>query len=393
MIEKIATEKELFTLGGGDKPSDYDINRCVTKTRSTAFKSVTANLTSYQNLQLIPVSLFGKIVMADTVQIVFEYEKDSVYNDLQLDIVLVADSKEIHYNNTFHTYDWTYDPSFVNNEEETDTANNKKTIKYNIDLKKVKELIENNNNTRIQLKAKWYNVQPENKIVKYTVKLFANGEEKYSSLNSINLLTFEYFPVDVFFRKIFEVAYNRSNDTITVLDNSEPDRIAKFEYDILIKKNSNVLVDKHLITNSYVGNAMLYTKDFKKGDTITLDVRNFKIKLSTTDGTEKTIIPKFTETKIGSKIENGCKLSVLKNDIDHYVAKVEILKDLPMTTNINQNKLIFYNKDLTLGNFDSIFVYKAFEIMLSSINSNSTYNYYDTSDDFNGKPQSINLFS
>lgn len=36
MSEKIATEKELFTLGGGketDKPTNYDINRCVTKTR------------------------------------------------------------------------------------------------------------------------------------------------------------------------------------------------------------------------------------------------------------------------------------------------------------------------------------------------------------------------
>ena len=396
MIEKIATENELFTLGGGgeiDKPSNYDMNRCVTKARSKQFKTINPNLTAYQDLQLIPVSLFGKVVMADTVQIVFEHEKDSIYNDLQLDIVLVADSKEIHYNDTFHTYNWTYDSSFVKNEEETDTANNKNTIKYSIDLKKVKELIGNNNNARIQLKAKWYNVRPENKIVKYTVKLFANDEEKYSNLNSINLLTHEYFPVDVFYRKIFEVAYNRSNDTITILNNADPDRSATFEYDLLIKKNSNVLVDKHLITNSYIGKVNLYTKDFNKGDIITLDVRNFMIKLSMSNGTEKTIIPNFKETKISSKIKNGCKLSVLKNDIDHYAIQVEILKDLPMTTNIKQINLIFYNKDLTLGNFDSIFVYNAFEIMLYSINLNSTYNYYDTSDDFNGKPQSINLFS
>ena len=369
------------------------MNRCVTKARSKQFKTINPNLTAYQDLQLIPVSLFGKVVMADTVQIVFEHEKDSIYNDLQLDIVLVADSKEIHYNDTFHTYNWTYDSSFVKNEEETDTANNKNTIKYSIDLKKVKELIGNNNNARIQLKAKWYNVRPENKIVKYTVKLFANDEEKYSNLNSINLLTHEYFPVDVFYRKIFEVAYNRSNDTITILNNADPDRSATFEYDLLIKKNSNVLVDKHLITNSYIGKVNLYTKDFNKGDIITLDVRNFMIKLSMSNGTEKTIIPNFKETKISSKIKNGCKLSVLKNDIDHYAIQVEILKDLPMTTNIKQINLIFYNKDLTLGNFDSIFVYNAFEIMLYSINLNSTYNYYDTSDDFNGKPQSINLFS
>ena len=33
MIEKIATEGELFILGGGgeiNKPSNYDVNRCVT---------------------------------------------------------------------------------------------------------------------------------------------------------------------------------------------------------------------------------------------------------------------------------------------------------------------------------------------------------------------------
>ena len=95
---------------------------------------------------------------------------------------------------------------------------------YSVDLKKVKEIIGNNNNARIQLKAKWYNVRPENTTVNYTVKLLANGEEKYSNLNSINILTIEYFPVDVFFRKIFEVAYNRSNDTITILDNAEPDK-------------------------------------------------------------------------------------------------------------------------------------------------------------------------
>ena len=324
--------------------------------------------------------------MADTVQIIFEYTKDSNYNDLQLDIVLLANDKEIHYKDTFHTYNWTYDNSFVKNEEDTDTANNKKTIKYNIDLKKVKELIENNNNARIQLKAKWYNIIPQDKNIHYFIKLFANGEEKYSNLNSINLLTHEYFPVDVFFRKIFEVAYNRSNNTITILNNADPDRTAIFEYDLLIKKNSNILVNQHLNTNSYKCRAQLCANHFNKGDIFTLDVRNFTIKLSKSDGTEKTIIPIFTETKISSKIKNGCKLSVLKNDIDHYVAQVEILEDLPKNT----DEIIFNTDDLILGKFN--FIYHAFEINLWSYKTNTFYEYYNTSDNFNREPQSINLF-
>lgn len=388
MIEKIATENELFTLGGGgreiDKPSNFDMNRCVTKARSKQFKTINPNLIAYQDLQLIPVSLFGKVIMADTVQIVFEHEKDSIYNDLQLDIVLVADGKEIHYNDTFHTYEWTYNSSFVTEKVEINTANNRKTKIYSIDLKNVKNLIGNNNNALIQLKAKWYNVRPENKIVKYTVKLLANGEEKYSNLNSINLLTKEYFPVDVFFRKIFEVAYNRSNDTITILDNAEPDKSATFEYDLLIKKNSNVLVSQHLKTKSYNAILSLFTKDFKKGDIITLDIRNFMIKLSMSDGTEKTIIPKFTETKVGSKIKNGCKLSILKNDIDHYVAQVEILEDLPIITDVND--FLFTEADIRLGQFT--FVYNAIGLSMNKVNdSSSYYKYNEINDNYN-----INLF-
>ena len=377
MIEKIATYNELFTLGGGgreiDKPSNFDMNRCVTKARSKQFKTINPNLIAYQDLQLIPVSLFGKVIMADTVQIVFEHEKDSIYNDLQLDIVLVADGKEIHYNDTFHTYEWTYNSSFVTEKVEINTANNRKTKIYSIDLKNVKNLIGNNNNARIKLKAKWYNVRPENKIVKYTVKLLANGEEKYSNLNSINLLTKEYFPVDVFFRKIFEVAYNRSNDTITILDNAEPDKSATFEYDLLIKKNSNVLVSQHLKTKSYNANLSLFTKDFKKGDIITLDIRNFMIKLSMSDGTEKTIIPKFTETKVGSKIKNGCKLSILKNDIDHYVAQVEILEDLPIITDVND--FLFTEADIRLGQFT--FVYNAIGLSMNKVNDSASYYNYN----------------
>jgi hypothetical protein len=363
------------------------MNRCVTKARSKQFKTINPNLTAYQDLQLIPVSLFGKVVMADTVQIIFEHEKDSNFNDLQLDIVLVADSKEIHYKDTFHTYDWTYNDSFVKKKEETSTANNKNTIKYDIDLKKVIELIGNNNNARIQLKAKWYNVVPQDKTIHYFIKLFANGEEKYSSLNSINLLTFEYFPVDVFFRKIFEVAYNRSNDTITILDNVDPDRSATFEYDLLIKKNSNVLVNQHLKTFSKNSDLILEAKDINKGDIITLDIRNFTIKLSMSDGTEKTIIPNFTETKIGSKIKNGCKLSVLKNDINHYVAQVEILEDLTTITNVNG--FLFTGAELDFMDFTGIYQAISISIKKNYLSNNSSYIYYD----INNTLKVIRLFS
>lgn len=56
MIEKIATENELFTLGGGgreiDKPSNFDMNRCVTKARSKQFKTINPNLTAYQEYEI-----------------------------------------------------------------------------------------------------------------------------------------------------------------------------------------------------------------------------------------------------------------------------------------------------------------------------------------------------
>jgi len=56
MIEKMATEGELFLLGGGgreiDKPSNYDVNRCVTKARSKQFKTINPNLTAYQEYEI-----------------------------------------------------------------------------------------------------------------------------------------------------------------------------------------------------------------------------------------------------------------------------------------------------------------------------------------------------
>ena len=398
MSEKIATEKELFTLGGGlegDKPTNYDINRCVTKTRSTAFKSVTANLTAYQDLQLIPVNLFGKVVMADTIQIEFESNKSLTTDDLAFDIVLSADSKETHYSflyyminqEPFHTYDWTYDESFV----ETTFKNNlknKKKFSFTINLNRVKEIMKTNSNGIIKFKTKWCDTTPQDKTINYSVKFIANEKEKYTANGSINLLTHEPLHVDVFYRKIFEIKFERENNSIILLNNSEPDRTAIFDYDLLIKRNSSVYVNKHMTTNANTCFLNLNTKDFNKGDTFTLDVRNFKIKLFTLPKSEygvKTIIPKFTKTKIGSKIKNGCKLSVLKNDIDHYVAQVEILEDLQKNTSIPVGF-----EDLNLGKFNDF--QKAFEINLDVSIYESNYNYYNISDNNTGKQQIVDIF-
>lgn len=145
-----------------------------------------------------------------------------------------------------------------------------------------------------------------------------------------------------------------------------------------------MLVSQHLKTKSYEANLSLFTKNFKKGDTITLDVRNFTINLSMSDGTEKTIIPNFTETKISSKIKNGCKLSILKNDVNHYIAQVEILEDLTISTDIND--FLFTGRDISLGDFDSVY----FAIGLSMNNFNkldSNYKYNELTD-----TDKINLF-
>lgn len=379
MSEKIATEKELFTLGGGketDKPSNYDINRCVTKTRSSAFKSITANLTAYQDLQLIPISLFGKVVMADTIQIEIEYNAD-LYNKPNVDIVLNVNGKEFHSEDTLHTYVWGYEPSFMT--ETNKNSNNKNISVYRINLERVKEILNNYDRPYIEFKIKWGKYIPLNQTIQYTVKLLAGEEERYHQQNSLNLLTFEEYPVDIFYRKIFKIIYDRSSNGIVLLEEQESDKSAIFEYDLIIKKNATEVVNKHMITNSRQFNINLNTKYFNKGDILTLDVRNFKIKLSMSDGTEKTIIPKFTKTKIFSKIKNGCKLSVLKNDIDHYVAQVEILENLPIDTN-----QIFFNKaDLRLPDFNS--EYCAFYIGLTSNNNNiNYYAYYKENDNYVG---------
>ena len=379
MSGKIATEKELFTLGGGlegDKPSNYDINRCVTKIRSSAFKSVTANLTTYQDLQLIPVSLFGKVVMADTIQIEIEYN-DNLYNKPNVDIVLNVNGNEFHSEDTLHTYKWAYDTSFMT--ETNKNSNNKNISVYHIDLKRVKEILNDYEHPHIEFKIKWGKNLPLNNIIQYTVKLLAGEEVRYNQQNSLNLLTYEHFPVDIFYRKIFKIIYDSSSDSIMLLNEHETDKSAIFEYDLIIKKNANKVVNKHMITNSRLFYIFLNTYKLKKGDIITLDIRNFMIKLSMSDGTEKTIIPNFTETKVGSKIKNGCKLSVLENDISHYVAQVEILKDLPIDT----DQVLFNKSDLSLANFNS--EYYAFNISLISDNVHvNYYNYYKENDEYIG---------
>ena len=139
-----------------------------------------------------------------------------------------------------------------------------------------------------------------------------------------------------------------------------------------------------MITNSKLFYIFLNTYKLKKGDIITLDIRNFTIKLSMSDGTEKTIIPNFTETKVGSKIKNGCKLSILKNDIDHYVAQVEILEDLPIDTDVND--FLFTEADICLGKFT--FVYNAIGLSMNKVNDLASYYKYNeiNSNDY------INLF-
>lgn len=397
MSEKIATEKELFTLGGGgDKPSDYDINRCVTKIRSSAFKSVTANLTSYQNLQLIPVSLFGKVVMADTIQIEIEYNGENDRNYPEFDVVLLVDGKETHctdlYNTygedytMFKTYEWVSNDSLVI-KTERENLNDKKVIAIqNINLKKVKELMGNHNNATIQFKAKWYDTIPQDPTIKYTVKLLANEEERYKVQNTVQLLTHEWFPVDVFFRKLFEITYDSENDLISVLNNSDPEKTATFEYDLVISKNYNILVQQHMITNSSPSILTLAAKDFNINDKFTLEIANFTIKLSMSNGTIDTIIPNFKETKISSKIKNECKLSILKDNINYYILQVDVLKDI----SIYPGRTIFEKNDLTFGDFNPF--EHAFMIQMLSILDKSDFIYYDTSDNIKGIRQTIDIF-
>lgn len=116
MPEKIVTEKDLFKLGGKEdinKPPNYDANKCITKTRSTSFKLALPDLTSYRDLQLVPLNTFLNTMKVDTIQILYEHSKYGWSDVPDIDFVLSVDGKEFHYTDTFHTYDWTLDYSFI----------------------------------------------------------------------------------------------------------------------------------------------------------------------------------------------------------------------------------------------------------------------------------------
>lgn len=388
MIEKIATEKELFILGVEEeinKPPHYDANRCITKTRSTSFKLALPDLTSYRDLQLVPLNTFLDVIKVDTIQFLFEYKKYAFDSVPDIDIVLSVDGNDFHYNDTFHTYDWVLNTSFVEMTTE-DKGNDKESLIYSIDLNKIKKLIGSNKKANIQLKAKWLDNIPYDAKITFSLKLLSDNKEKYNRNYSINLLTCEYFPVDVFYRKVLEVAYDSKNDSITLLDIPEPNKTAVFEYDMIMKKNSKVVVDKHMITNSQYFWVYLNTKDFNKGDVFTFEVKNFKIKLTNTESVTTTITPNFTVTKVKTATKNGCKLSVVKNDIDHYVAKVEVLTNLPIDT----NKVLFNGADLSLGHFN--FIDRAFTLLMVSHNLPSYYRYYEISDEIKTRPIDFNIF-
>lgn len=388
MSEKIVTEKDLFKLGGKEdinKPPNYDANRCITKNRSTSFKLSLPDLTSYRELQLVPLNTFLNTMKVDTIQILYEHSKYGWSDVPDIDFVLSVDGKEFHYTDTFHTYDWTLDYSFIELTTEENKEKEKEILIYNIDLKKVKDLIGSNKKAHIQLKAKWLDSVTYTNI-SFSLKLLSDNKEKYNMNYSINLLTHEYFPVDVFYRKVLEAVYDSKNDSITLFDIPEPNKTAIFEYDLLMKKNSNVIVDKHMITDSQGSLVYLNTKDFNKGDVFTFEVKNFKIKLTTDESVTTEIIPNFTLTKVKTITKNGCRLSVVKNDLNHYIARVEVLTNLP----INTNQVLFNGGELSLGHFTIID--RAFSLFIVSHNLPSYYRYYEASDEIKTRPLDINIF-
>lgn len=389
MPEKIITEKELFILGGEEeinKPSHYDGNRCITKTRSTSFKLALPDLTSYIDLQLVPLNTFLDVMKIDTIQFLYEYPIGRWDKIPDIDIVLLVNGEEYHYTETFHTYDWALNHSFVEMTTKENKEQNKEWLIYNIDLNKIKKLISSNKKAHIQLKAKWLDNIPYDTNIIFSLKLLGDGKEKYDRNYSINLLTCEYFPVDVFYRKVLEVVYDSKNASIELLDIPEPNKTAVFEYDMIMKKNSNVIVDKHMITDSQCFWVYLNTKDFNKGDVFTFEVKNFKIKLTNTESVTTTITPNFTVTKVKTTTKNGCKLSVLKNDVNHYIAQVEVLTNLPIDT----NKVLFNGADLSLGHFN--FIDRAFTLLMVSHNLPSYYRYYEASDEIKTRPNDVNIF-
>lgn len=389
MSEKIVTEKDLFKLGGKEdinKPPNYDANKCITKTRSTSFKLALPDLTSYRDLQLVPLNTFLNTMKVDTIQILYEHSKYGWSDVPDIDFVLSVDGKEFHYTDTFHTYDWTLDYSFIELTTEENKEKEKEILIYNIDLNKIKKLIGSNKKANIQLKAKWLDNIPYDAKITFSLKLLGDNKEKYNMNYSINLLTHEYFPVDVFYRKVLEAVYDSKNDSITLFDIPEPNKTAIFEYDLLMKKNPNVIVDKHMITDSQGSLVYLNTKDFNKGDVFTFEVKNFKIKLTTDESVTTEIIPNFTLTKVKTITKNGCRLSVVKNDLNHYIARVEVLTNLP----INTNQVLFNGGELSLGHFTIID--RAFSLFMVSHNLPSYYRYYEVSDEIKTRTHDINMF-
>lgn len=386
MSGKIATEKELFTLGGGlegDKPSNYDINRCVTKTRSEDFViSPAVLIEEYEDLQLVPISLFDK---KDKIHIIINNKITDI--PLDLDIVLLIDgNEEIHYLNTFHTYEWIYDNSFIYNTYSNNIfKQDKKYTIFEIDLEKLNDLMGQHNKSIIQVKARWSKKNPLNDELNYHIYLSKNNDNTFISENTINLLSISYLNVDVFFRKIFEIEYDSNNNSIKLLNNSEVDRSPYFIYNLNIYKNSSKIESQNIISAPNEFKLNLSTKDFKKGDILTLEIINFTIKLNTYDGENNNIIPDFTKTELKSIIKNDCKLSILKNENGIYKLQVEFLKD--------PKKSWFNYDDLNIGDFgfgmDNNKKY-AFCISLSKF-GNSSYTYYGQNN-FNEVPTNIDLF-
>lgn len=386
MSGKIATEKELFTLGGGketDKPSNYDVNRCVTKTRSVYFViSPAVLIEEYEDLQLVPISLFDK---KDKIRIVINNKITDI--PLDLDIVLLIDgNEEIHYLNTFHTYEWIYDNSFIYNISSNKTLEqDKKYTIIEIDLEKLKDLMGQHNKSIIQVKARWSKERPLNNELKYNISLLNNHNDTFISENTINLSSISYLNVDVFFRKIFEIEYDSNNNSIKLLNNSEVDRSPYFIYTLYIYKNSSTIEKKDIKSRPNEFKLKLSAEDFKKGDILTLEIINFTIKLNTYDGENNDIIPDFTKTELKSIIKNDCKLSILNNEDGIYKLQVEFLKD--------PKKSWFNYDDLNIGDFgfdmDNNKKY-AFCISLSKFGI-SSYTYYDQNN-FINIPTNVNLF-
>ena len=366
------------------------MNRCVTKTRSTAFKFVTANLTAYQNQQLIPVSLFGKVVLADTIQIEIEYATDHYDENIEPDfnVVLINNGKEyycadIHYTNAtpndiFKTYEWAYNDSFITKTNRETLDNGKKRIIQNINLKKVKKIIGDKNNATIQFKMKRLSYHTLDSTITYKVKLLADGEQKYYLSKTKLFPTYNIFLVDVFFNDLFELTYDYKNDLFTVLSDSDYIPTTMFEYDLLIKKNQQTIVNEHMLTNAMPFTLNLKKNEFKTREIISFEVKNFKIKLSMPDGRKKVITPDFIiplKNRI-IDIEHYCILNVIKFDKNNYIGEILFLE--PHMINIDEETFSSNNLGFCKFNsFQDAFLINIFTESSNDTNHKSFYVYYD----------------